>query len=109
MKRLQKNLQSMTDEILKLAVKVDKMEKRISKLEKSRSKAAVKGKTGRGVKKGTATSDVLAAIGRSRKGVTTSKIKEKTGFDEKKIYNIINRLKSMEKVKSAGYGVYVKK
>ena len=111
MKRLQKNLLSMTDEILNLAVKVDKIEKRITKLEKSQ-KPAVEEKTGKGINKGinkgTATSAVLAAIGRSRKGVTTGMIKEKTGFDEKKIYNIVNRLKSMGMIKSAGYGLYMK-
>ena len=40
--------------------------------------------------------------------VTTEQIKAKTGFDEKKIWGIINRLKKTGKVKSAGRGVYMK-
>jgi hypothetical protein len=33
---------------------------------------------------------------------------EKTGFDQKKTYNIVYKLKKQGKIKSAGKGVYVK-
>ena len=41
-------------------------------------------------------------------GVTTSQIKARTGINEKKIWDIVNRLKRQGKVKSAGRGVYIK-
>ncbi len=52
---------------------------------------------------------IFAIISKSKKGVNTATLKKKTGFDNKKIYNVINRLKQQGKVKSAGLGVYVKK
>lgn len=51
---------------------------------------------------------VLSIITRSRKGVDTSTLRNKTGFDAKKIWNIISRLKKQGKVKSEKKGVYVK-
>lgn len=51
---------------------------------------------------------VLSTVRRSRKGVDTSTLRNKTGFDAKKIWNIISRLKKQGKVKSEKKGVYVK-
>jgi len=58
--------------------------------------------------KRTATEDILNIIGSRSKGVTTTEIKEKTGFDNRKIWGSINNLKKQGKVKSAGKGVYIK-
>jgi len=86
--------------------------------QKPRAKTRVKAKPAKErvtrkvtVKKGTkvtAIDAVLGVIKRSRKGVTTAQIKEKTGFSEKKIWDIVNRAKRQGKVKSVGRGVYVK-
>jgi hypothetical protein len=66
-------------------------------------KKAVKAK-----KSATAADTVLAIINRSKKGVSTATLAEKTGFDNKKITNIVFMLRKQGKVKSVGRGVYVK-
>jgi hypothetical protein len=55
----------------------------------------------------TATGMVFGIIKKSRRGATTTQIRNGTGFDEKKIWNVINRLKSLGKIKSARRGIYV--
>ena len=56
----------------------------------------------------TATESVYQLINRSKMGVDTTTIKKKTGFDDKKIHNIIYKLKKQGKIKSEKKGVYVK-
>jgi hypothetical protein len=56
----------------------------------------------------TATAVVLTVIGRSKKGASTAQIKAKTGFSERKIWDIVNRLKKQGKIKSEKKGVYMK-
>jgi DNA replicative helicase MCM subunit Mcm2 (Cdc46/Mcm family) len=59
-------------------------------------------------KAGTAADTVLNIIKRSRKGVDTAALKKKTGFSEKKIRNIIYKLKKQGQIKSERRGIYVK-
>jgi cell division septum initiation protein DivIVA len=66
-------------------------------------KAAVKKKR----LKLTATDKVLGIIRRSKKGVNVSTIKTRTGFDDKKVRNIIFRTTKEGKIKKVGRGVYV--
>ena len=58
--------------------------------------------------KATGTDVVLTIIGRSKKGASTAQIKAKTGFSERKIWDIVNRLKKQGKIKSEKKGVYMK-
>lgn len=124
MKALKRDFQSVVKSLKALTQKTEKMAKKLNKLEKAiagkkpRAKARVKAKPAKErltrkvtVKKRTkvtAIDAVLGVIKRSRKGVTTAQIKEKTGFSEKKIWDIVNRAKRQGEVKSAGRGVYVK-
>jgi cell division septum initiation protein DivIVA len=55
----------------------------------------------------TATDKVLGIIRRSKKGVNVSTIKTKTGFDDKKVRNIIFRTTKERKIKKVGRGIYV--
>jgi hypothetical protein len=55
----------------------------------------------------TATDQVLKIINGSKKGVGVAALMEKTGFNQKKIYNIVQRTSKQGKIKSAGKGVYV--
>jgi hypothetical protein len=55
----------------------------------------------------TATGMVFGIIKKNKRGATTTQIRNGTGFDEKKIWNVINRLKSQRKIKSARRGIYV--
>ena len=54
----------------------------------------------------TAADKVLAIIDSAKQGVNTAAIKEKTGFDQKKVANIIFKLKKQGKIKTAEKGVY---
>lgn len=56
----------------------------------------------------TAADTVLTIISRSKKGVNTATIKEKTGYNQKKVANIIYKLKKQGRIKTAQKGVYVK-
>ena len=121
MQKLKKDLKSVTIDLKKLTKKTDMMLKKVEKLEKKLStkkpkrktkakakasvaKKAVKKKAGRV----TATGTVLSIIEGRKKGINTAQLQAKTGFDERKIWNIINILKRQGKVKSEKPGVYVK-
>ena len=55
----------------------------------------------------TATDAVLVVIKRHKKGVNMATLKEKTGFDDKKIYNIVYKLKKKGLIKTIRKGVYI--
>ena len=59
-------------------------------------------------KKMTAPETVMAVIKRSKKEVTIKTLKEKTGFQGQKLYNVLSLLKKQGKVKNPSKGVYVK-
>jgi len=56
----------------------------------------------------TATDTVLKVIRRHKNGVDISRLKEKTGFNDKKIRNIVHRMRKLGKIKSKGRGIYIK-
>jgi predicted Rossmann fold nucleotide-binding protein DprA/Smf involved in DNA uptake len=56
----------------------------------------------------TAADMVFRIIKRSRKGVDNVTLMEKTGFNQKKIANMVYALKKQGKIKSVRKGVYVK-
>lgn len=58
---------------------------------------------------GTASDTVLQLISDATNGIDTGAIVEKTGFDKKKVFNIVHRLKKNGKIESAGRGIYTKK
>jgi hypothetical protein len=59
-------------------------------------------------KPATDTDKVLGIIGRSKNGASTAAIMQKTDFSQKKIANIIYRLRKQQKIKSVEKGVYTK-
>jgi predicted helicase len=58
-------------------------------------------------KKTTSTDQILKIIRRSRKGVDVPALKAKTGFEDKKVRNIIFRASKEGKIKKVGRGIYV--
>ncbi len=56
----------------------------------------------------TALDSVLTIVNRSKKGVDVETLAKKTGFDKKKISNILYKLKKAGKIKAIGRGVYTK-
>jgi hypothetical protein len=59
-------------------------------------------------KSATAAETVLNVINSSKTGIDTAGIKEKTGYDQKKVANIIYKLKKQGKIKTTQKGVYEK-
>ena len=54
----------------------------------------------------TASDTVLEVVKRFRQGVDFAEIQTRTGFDEKKLRNIIFRLNKIDKIKRIRRGVY---
>jgi len=117
MRKLKKDLDSLTKDLKRLQKKTEQMAKRLGKLEVTQ-RAKTRGKTAKKVapkkrpirKPGQATGIdiVFNIIKRSSKGVGTDTLKRKTGFDQIKVFNTINALKRKGMIKNAGRGVYVK-
>jgi hypothetical protein len=55
----------------------------------------------------TATEQILGIIKRFKKGVDVPTLKKKTGFDDKKVRNIVFRASKEGKIKKSGRGIYV--
>ena len=85
-----------------------KTAKPVSKKAKPLKKAVPKVDRKKAVKPTTAVDAVLNIISRSPKGVNTAAIKAKTGYDQKKISNLVYKLKKQGKIKSIEKGVYGK-
>jgi putative endonuclease len=110
-KKLKKDLQTVSKALYSLAEKVEKIQKEVTKKMQSTKKPKVKSVKKAPVKKtGTATAvnTVLSIINGSKKGVSTETLMKKTGYNQKKIANLIYKLKKQGKIKSAKKGVYVK-
>ncbi|MFZ7111783.1 MAG: hypothetical protein ACOWYE_08875 [Desulfatiglandales bacterium] len=120
MKAFKKELQTVVRDLKALALKTEKLTKKLGNLETAEApkakrgrpklapKTAVKRSSAGTAKESTAMDAVYGIISKTKKGVDTATIKEKTAFNDKKIWNAINRLKTQGKIKSARKGVYVK-
>jgi len=111
MKQLKKDLQAVlkslklaTDTVGKLMKKVEKLDKPVAS-KKPRSKALPKAKK---PKKVSDSDTVLAIIKRFKKGVDGATLRKKTGFEGRKIRDIIYRLKKRGEIKVKGKGIYLK-
>lgn len=110
--QIAKSLSVLTKKTEKLAKQIDKLEKapaakKPGRPAKAGKKAVSKKAAAKKTRRVTAIDTVLDIVKRRKAGVTTTQIKEKTGFPEKKIWDIINRAKRQGVVKSASKGVYV--
>jgi cell division septum initiation protein DivIVA len=85
-----------------------KTAKTVSKKAKAAKKAAPEVVLKKAVQATSAVDTVLNIINRSKKGVNTAAIKAKTGYDQKKVSNIVYKLKKLGKIKAVQKGVYVK-
>jgi len=113
MKEFKSDFQSVLNSLSALTQKTDRMIKQLEKLDKAQAakkpKAkAVKKAVAKKPTKGSASDTVLAIIKRSRKGVDIVALRKKTGFEGRKIGDIIYSLKKQGKIKGLGKGVYVK-
>ena len=126
MKKLKQDLKAVNKELEALVTKTESLMKAADRIEKAQAakpkkaspKKAIKQKAVKKVaakktpakkkaSKLTDTDKVLNIIKRSKKGVTTQTLIKKTGFNAKKIANMVFRATKMGKIKSVSKGVYV--
>ncbi|MBW2450067.1 MAG: hypothetical protein JRE92_06565 [Deltaproteobacteria bacterium] len=75
---------------------------------KARAKTSVKkATTKRKIAELTDTAQLLDIIKRSKRGLNVATLRQKTGFDEKKIRNIIYKANKEGKIRRAGRGIYL--
>ena len=127
MKEIQSLLKIVSDGLKTIAQSVEAVSGKINEISKSQfgeKPQVVKGrpaaplkkvakKTAKAPKKKAATAPTAAEtvfniISRSKKGVDTATLMKKTGYDRKKVANMVYKLSKQDKIKSIQKGVYVK-
>jgi len=111
MKKLKKDLQTVNKELAALIKKTDALMTAVDKVGTQKTEKKTKEKKVPEAKKTAAKSafdTVLGIVGRYRKGVTVTRIQELTGYDAKKIANIVYKGKKRGQIKSVDKGVYLK-
>ena len=110
-----KDLQAVSKELTKLVKQTEKLAAALGKAgkpaaksvkTKTKAKAVTKKAPAKGAKK-TDTDKVLEIINRSKKGVDTATLMKKTGFDQKKVRNILHRTYKQGKITRVEKGIYV--
>jgi predicted Rossmann fold nucleotide-binding protein DprA/Smf involved in DNA uptake len=117
------DLQALNMDIKALERKMEKLIKEFDKGKKAKVTKKVKAKPARlkttkrapmkkapakkKTVKPTATDQVLKIINRSKKGVNIKTLMKKTGFNQKKVTNILQRTFKQGKIKRVGKGIYV--
>ncbi|MDH3723962.1 MAG: hypothetical protein OET57_16575 [Desulfobacteraceae bacterium] len=110
-----KDLQAISKELTKLVNQIEKLAAALGKAEKpkakpdntkTKAKAVTKKAPAKAAKK-TDTDKVLDIINRSKKGVDTATLMKKTGFNQKKVSNMLNRTYKQGKITRVGKGIYV--
>jgi len=93
-------------DIEKLIDKIDQLEQQLKNSGVSANRRSPR-KSLRSAKGATASDAVLETVKNFKQGASFADIQEKTGFNEKKLRNIIFRLHKLEKIKRKSRGVYI--
>jgi DNA replicative helicase MCM subunit Mcm2 (Cdc46/Mcm family) len=113
---LTKDLQAVSKELMKLVKQTEKLAAVLEKAKKpkansvkpkAKAKAVITKKAPVKAAKKTDTDKVLEIINRSKKGVDTATLMKKTGFDQKKVRNMLNRTYKQGKITRIEKGIYV--
>ena len=109
---MKKDLLAISKELKKLSQKTERLISDIEKIEKQKVKptkvrATKKVPAKKKAARLTDTDKVLRIINRSKKGVDTATLMEKTGFNQKKVWSIFQRAYSEGKIKRVDRGIYV--
>jgi hypothetical protein len=105
-----KDLQALNRDIKALEKKMAKLIAAAEKSEKTtttKRAPAKKAPTRKTTAQPTATDQMLNIIKRSKKGVNTATLMTKTGFNQKKVRNILQRTYKQGKIKRVEKGIYV--
>ena len=112
MKDLKTSLRKVASDLMKAAKEVEKLAGKLEAQTKTKAKPVKKTVAKRVSKKiakqPTAVDAVLGIIKRSKRGVNIATIRQKTGYDNRKIHNLVYRLKKQGEIKSEINGVYMK-
>jgi membrane protein involved in colicin uptake len=126
MKKLKKDLEAILKALNGLAQKVEKLQEQIGEETKPKKKPKAKALKKKAARKApkkrvvvkktapkkaapvTAVDTVFGIIKNSKKGIGTTALMEKTGYNQKKIANLVFKLRKQGKIKSVDRGVYVK-
>jgi septal ring factor EnvC (AmiA/AmiB activator) len=125
MATMKQDLATLTRQIKALSVKLDKLTKAAAKLGAAKpaaKKPAAKKAAKKAVKKPvakkkpaakkpkavTSIDKVFGFIRSAKAGINTATLEKKTGFNKKKVQNIIFKLKKQGKIKTKAKGIYVK-
>ena len=116
MKKLKKDLQAVSKGLYNLAQKVKKMQKEVGGQVRPAQKPKVKARKKAPGKKGiirqtappTASDKIFKIIKKSKKGIDTQGLMEKTGYERKSVSNVIYKLTKQGKIKTVAKGVYIK-
>ena len=111
MKKLQDQLKSIANSLSTLSQRVEKVVEQIDK-HQSPKKAPIKKpavKKTRPKKQLTVLDTVFNAIKRTKKGLTVTKLKEKTDLNPKQLSNALYKLTKQGKIEAISRGLYVKK
>ena len=110
-----KDLQAISNKLTKLAEQTEKLIAALAKTDlpaaksvktKTKAKAVTKKAPVKAAKK-TDTDKLLEIINRSKKGVDTATLMKKTGFNQKKVRNMLNRTYKQGKITRVEKGIYV--
>ncbi len=93
-------------DVEKLINKIDQLEQQLKNSGASANRRSSRKGT-RSAKGATASDTVLETIKNFKQGASFADIQAKTGFNEKKLRNIIFRLHKLEKIKRKSRGVYI--
>jgi hypothetical protein len=118
MKQVQKRLESIARSIGELAQKVDAIQKQMGSAKASGAgsktapakrrtvKKAAQPKPSKAAEGGTAYALLMKTIEESENGISAADLKVKTGFNDKKIANLVYKAKKKGKIKTVGRGMY---
>jgi putative endonuclease len=102
-----KAIEKKMEQLIAAAGKSDKPKVAKKAPAKAAKKAPVKKAPAKKAAKLTATDQVLGIIKRSKTGINIKTLMDKTGFNNKKVTNILQRTYKQGKIKRVGKGVYV--
>ena len=110
------DLKALNKDIQSLAKTLDRLTKAVEKENKSKAKptkkiaakkAPAKKASARKAAAPTATDEILKIIRRSKKGVDAPTLIKKTGFNQKKVRNILFRTYKQGRIKRVEKGIYI--
>jgi hypothetical protein len=110
MNDLKMSLKKVAIDLMKAAKNIESIAGKLEAQTKASpvKKTVAKRATKQAAKQPSAADAVFGIIKRYKKGANMATINQKTGYDNKKINNLVYKLKKQDKIRSETKGVYVK-